>query len=150
MKKVITTLFIAIVSLNIGMAQPPDIRYISMAEILPYVLPFYAITLIALGLFIHKLMRPNFSSKWLYITTIVGIVGAGVLAYQFKSFKETKLTDPSTQNKTMSVSDQRIQKESENEVMGNFWKIAIPNFIILGLGMALDYRNKKSATTPEE
>lgn len=129
-----------------------EIHYLRLNELLIYVLPFYLITVAALGLFLHKLMRPNFSNKWLYICTIIGLLGAAGIAYKFKEIRLTQLPSivkqyenedranmrPETQERI----DAQIQAE-HNETIANYWIVAIPNFILLGLGLSVDYLQRK-------
>ncbi len=145
MKKFIAILSLFFLFVTNILAQAPQVEYISIIEMLPYILPFYAITLIALGLFIHKLMRPKFPSRWLYIFSIVGILGAGVIAYQFEHFRQEKLSNdtPAPLTTFDPKSSVRLDKENQNEIIGDFWRISIPNFILLTLGLGLDYRNRK-------
>lgn len=128
----------------------PNVQYINMSEMLPYILPFYVITLIAMGLFMHKLMRPKFPTKWLYITATIGILGAAVIMFKFEDFKQAKLALP--EEKITNLGDktpEREVQENKNEMVGDFWRIAIPNIILLLLGANVDYRNKKAAAEKE-
>jgi len=144
MKKILTIGWLLLGSSPLWAQQQVDVRFINMTELLPYILPFYAITMLAMGLFIHKLMRPAFSNKWLYLCTIVGILGAGLITYKFQNFRETKLTDTKTAlTKIEKKQKARIEQENRNEVIGNFWRIAIPNFIFLLLGIVVDWQQKK-------
>lgn len=129
---------------------PVNVHYIDLDDLLFYVLPFYAITILGLGLFIHKLMRPNFSSKWLYICSLIGILGAAAIAYKFQEIRTTQL--PSAQpskidmrNIPKDIQEQIRARENDElkETIANYWVVAIPNFILLGLGLAIDWRNKK-------
>jgi hypothetical protein len=129
---------------------PVNVHYIHLNELLIYVLPFYMITILGLGLFIHKLMRPNFSSKWLYICSTIGILGAAAIAYKFQEIRTTQLpsAQPSKtnmQNIPTEVQEQIRARENDElkETVANYWVVAIPNFILLGLGLAMDWRNKK-------
>lgn len=127
-----------------------NVYYIRLNELLVYVLPFYVVTIGALGLFIQKLVRPNFPSKWLYICSIVGILGAGLIAYKFQEIRTTQL--PSAQPSNINMKDispelreQIRDRESSEmkETIANYWVVAIPNFILLCLGLAIDWRQKK-------
>ena len=129
---------------------PVNVHYIHLNELLVYVLPFYMVTILGLGLFIHKLMRPNFSSKWLYICSLIGIFGAAAIAYKFQEIRTNQL--PSAQpSKTdmrsipIEVQEQiRAREEGElKETIANYWVVAIPNFILLGLGLSIDWRDRK-------
>jgi hypothetical protein len=132
-----------------------NVYYIRLNELLVYVLPFYMVTLAALGLFIHKLVRPSFSNKWLYICTVVGILGAGLIAYKFKEIRDTQL--PNAQPTKIDMRDispelqAQIRERDKNdlkETVANYWIVAIPNFILLGLGLAIDWRQKKEEKQP--
>lgn len=128
---------------------------VDFSQLIPYVLPFYGITMIALGLFIHKLMRPNFSNKWLYICCCIGILGAGAIAYQFRDIRQTQLPEYQYEEteKTKKLSPQlqerlRAKETVElQETVSNYWVIAIPNFALLLLGLVVDRQQKKSLTT---
>ena len=127
-----------------------NVYYIRLNEVLIYVLPFYAITIAGLGLFIQKLVRPSFPSKWLYICSIVGILGAGLIAYKFQEIRTTQLprAEPSEiniQDISPELREQIWEREKGEmkETIANYWVVAIPNFILLFLGLALDYRQRK-------
>lgn len=146
-----TLLSVLLLGFNPLSAQiPVNVHYIHLNELLVYVLPFYMVTILGLGLFIHKLMRPNFSSKWLYICSIVGILGAAAIAYKFQEIRTTQLPDaqPSKINMTdipveMQESIRARENDELKETVANYWVVAIPNFILLGLGLAVDWRNNK-------
>jgi hypothetical protein len=129
---------------------PVNVHYVHLNELLVYVLPFYMITILGLGFFIHKLIRPNFSSKWLYICSLAGILGAAAIAYKFQEIRTTQLpsAQPSKinmQSIPIEVQEQIIAREDDElkETIANYWVVAIPNFILLGLGLAIDWRDKK-------
>lgn len=149
--KYLLSLLFSFASIQYSLGQgSPNIQYINMSEMLPYILPFYVITLISMGLFMHKLMRPKFPTKWLYITTTIGILGAAVIMFKFEDFKQTKLALP--EEKKTHIDDKTIEREvqeNKNEMVGDFWRIAIPNIILLLLGANVDYRNKKAAAEKE-
>jgi hypothetical protein len=139
-----------IVSNSLSAQVPVNVHYIHLNELLIYVLPFYMVTILGLGLFIHKLMRPNFSSKWLYICSIVGIFGAAAIAYKFQEIRTTQLPSAQPSKTDMRSIPAEIQEQiraRENdeikETIANYWVVAIPNFILLGLGLAIDWRDKK-------
>ena len=150
MSQKISIAFLLLFSLDINAQATDNIYYISLKGMLIYVLPLYGITIIALGLFIQKILRPSFPLKWLYICTITGILGAGLIAYKFKEIRRTQL--PEAQPKIMKMSgiskemqDRIYEREKSDlkETVANYWIIAIPNFILLGLGLGLDWINKE-------
>ncbi len=127
----------------------PNVKFINMSEMLPYIFPFYVVTMLSLGLFLHKLMRPKFPTRWLYISTLIAIIGSGVLALKFEDFKTANLT-PSDQEKTrINENVVRAEKSDQNELMADFWRISLPNVTLLLLGMLVDYKNKQEATQIE-
>ncbi|WP_264792208.1 hypothetical protein [Aureispira anguillae] len=149
-KNTIALLFL-LFSSNLSAQTTTNIHYIHLNDLLISVLPFYAITILGLGLFIHKLMRPNFPSKWLYICSITGILGAAAIAYQFQEIRTTQLpsAQPSKINMTgipKEIQEQIVARESSElkETIANYWVVAIPNFILLGLGLGIEWRNKKA------
>ena len=128
----------------------PNVYTISLDHMLITVLPFYAITLLALALFIHKLMRPAFPSKWMYICTIVGILGAGVIANQIHNIRieqfptaQANQLDLTGIPETLKESIRERQISDTKETIANYWIVAIPNFILLGLGLGIDRLNRK-------
>ena len=152
-KKCAWIFFLWLFTTVVAMAQSGNnVHYINMSQMLIYVLPFYAVTILALGLFIHKLMRPSFPSKWLYICSFIGIFGAGVIAYQFHDVRTSQLPSavPSKINTTNLSEDMQEQihaRESNDlkETISNYWVVAIPNFILLALGLGIEWVNKKQA-----
>lgn len=148
--KQVNTLLLCLTSKHLFAQTPNNIHYIDLDDLLFYVLPFYAITILALGLFIHKLMRPNFSNKWLYICTIVGILGAAAIAYKFQEIRTTQLPSAQAPKIDMTGISEELQEQIKNretselkETIANYWVVAIPNFILLGLGLGVEWRNKK-------
>jgi hypothetical protein len=130
-------------------AQAPneEVYMINMSGVLPYVLVFYVFTFISLGLFMTKLMRPNFPTYWLYISCIIAILGAGVVTWAFKEVKENQL--PAIENSDLKEEDlsepirqqlKQRQKEDQQQEFANFWIISIPNIALLGLGIFYDWR----------
>lgn len=148
---------ILLIASNPLFAQVPvNVHYVHLNELLVYVLPFYMITILGLGFFIHKLIRPNFSSKWLYICSLAGILGAAAIAYKFQEIRTTQLpsAQPSKinmQSIPIEVQEQIIAREDDElkETIANYWVVAIPNFILLGLGLAIDWRDKKEKAALE-
>jgi RsiW-degrading membrane proteinase PrsW (M82 family) len=127
-----------------------NVYTISLDNMLFTVLPFYAVTLLGLGLFIHKLMRPAFPSKWMYICSIIGILGAGIIANQFHSIRVEQLPSAAPAKIDLSGIPREVResirgRESNDakESIANYWIVAIPNFIILGLGLGIDRLNRK-------
>ncbi len=127
-----------------------NVYSISLDNMLFTVLPFYAITLLGLGLFIHKLMRPAFPSKWMYICTIIGILGAGIIANQFHNIRVEQLPSAAPTKIDLSGIPREVRESIQGrkssdakESIANYWIIAIPNFILLGLGLSIDYLNRK-------
>ncbi len=145
-------LFVTFFCLTISALQAqntPNVYTISLDHMLIYVLPFYGITILGLGLFIHKLMRPDFPSKWMYICAITGILGAGIIAFQFQEIRRTQLPGAVPQKINMTGIPENIQesirereKSDAKETIANYWIVAIPNFILLGLGLGIDRMNK--------
>lgn len=144
-------IFLLLSFINLATAQTnANVYYIRLNELLVYVLPFYAITIAGLFLFIQKLVRPSFPSKWLYLCSIIGILGAGLIAYKFKEIRTTQLphAEPSEinmQDISPELREQIWEREKSDikETVANYWVVAIPNFILLFLGLAVDYRQKK-------
>jgi hypothetical protein len=127
-----------------------NVYYIRLNELLVYVLPFYAVTILGLGLFIQKLVRPNFPSKWLYICSMVGILGAGLIAYKFKEIRTHQLpsiqpSEINMQGLSPELREQIWEREKSDmkETIANYWVVAIPNFILLFLGLTIDFIQKK-------
>ncbi|MDC0230321.1 hypothetical protein OAK19_00010 [Aureispira] len=152
MSQKFTIVFLMLFSLDLNAQATGNVYYISLKGMLIYVLPFYGITIIALGLFIQKILRPSFSLKWLYICTITGILGAGLIAYKFKEIRMTQLPEAQPKNIKMNGISKEIQdrirereKSDLKETVANYWIIAIPNFILVGLGLGLDWMNKKNS-----
>lgn len=151
----IRSLFLGLMLLlltNIAHAQTQaNVYHVDFSSLLPYVLPFYGITIVALGLFIHKLMRPNFSNKWLYACCLVGILGSGLIAYQFSHIRSTQLPAYQPTSNTEGF-DEALAKQIEEretndlkETIANYWVVAIPNFALLALGFIIDRQQKKNA-----
>lgn len=143
-------LFLTFGTSSLVAQTPVNVHYIDLGSLLIYVLPFYAVTLLGLGLFIHKLMRPSFPSRWMYICSIIGILGAGLIAHEFKEIRRTQL--PAAQNPNINMTNiapelqERIierEKSDAAETIANYWVVAIPNFILLGFGLGLDWKNRK-------
>ena len=153
MKKIISlTALIVLFSNLFTEAQIPsgDVHQLNFSSTLPYVIFFYSITFISLGLFLMKLLKPRFPSYWLYITCIIGIIGAATLTMSFENVKNTQL--PKIENSDMKPEDlephiraelEMRQREDKNQLYANFWIISIPNVIILALGIFSDFNNRK-------
>ncbi|MGH1338915.1 MAG: hypothetical protein ACRBFS_22555 [Aureispira sp.] len=156
MKHCIIVFFLLIQATLLSAQTNVNVYYIRLNELLIYVLPFYAVTIAGLGLFIQKLVRPNFPAKWLYICSIIGILGAGLIAYKFKEIRTTQL--PSVQPSEINMQDlspelkEQIwerEKSDMKETIANYWVVAIPNFILLFLGMAVDWGQRKEQASKE-
>lgn len=141
---------------NVIFAQAnPNVHELDFSQLIPYILPFYAITMIALGLFVHKLLRPNFSNKWLYLCCCIGMLGAGIIAYQFQDIRQTQLPEyhyvatPQTKKLPPRLQERLRAKETAEfqEIISNYWVVAIPNFALLLLGLVVDRQQKKRFTT---
>jgi len=133
-------------------AQQPmgNVHMVDMSGTLPFVLGFYAVTFLSLGLFLLKLVRPKFPTYWLYTTCIVGIVGAAVVTWAFDDVQNKQL--PQIENS--AVEEEKLEprmkeelvmrrREVENQRYANFWIIAVPNIVILGLAIFSDFNNHK-------
>ena len=128
-------LLVTLFSLSISLLQAqntPNVYTISLDHMLIYVLPFYAITILGLGLFIHKLMRPDFPSKWMYICVVTGILGAGIIAYEFQEIRRTQLPGAVPDKIDMTGIPENIQnsirereKSDAKETIANYWIVAI-------------------------
>jgi len=133
-------------------AQAPsgDVYMIDMSTVLPYVLGFYGITFLAMGLLLLKLVRPKFSSRIIYVLSLVGIIGAAVVSWSFKGIQNTQLpavqhSDRKIEELSPKLQEKLRERELEvfNQQFADFWIIAIPNFIILGLIIFIDMNNRK-------
>lgn len=140
-----------------AMAQTPqgEAQTLYMGGMLIYVLIFYALTMTSLALFLHRLVRPQSSTRWLYVCTIVASVWAAVVTYQFKDVQDTQLTaqpvaeeeeaaDLTPENKTLLLAK---QQEQNSLWFGNYYIVAMPNFILLALGGLLDYQRSRRQPT---
>lgn len=135
MPRIYLTFALLLTGYFLSAQNQPNVYTISLDHMLITVLPFYAVTLLGLGLFIHKLMRPAFPSKWMYMCVTIGILGAGVIAVQFHNVRSEQL--PSAQidsSADMTGIPEDIQariRERElsdtKETISNFWIVAIPN-----------------------
>lgn len=136
-----------------AMAQAPQgqAQTLYMGGMLIYVLLFYALTMTSLALFLHRLVRPQSSTRWLYACTIGASVWAIVVTYQFKDVQDTQLTAQPT-----TTTEQPADLTPENEMLlrakqqeqtslwfGNYYIVAMPNFILLALGALLDYQRSR-------
>jgi hypothetical protein len=133
-------------------AQAPNgsQHMIDMSGVLGYVIVLYSLTFVSLGLLIMKLVRPNFSIKWLYISCIAGILISGATTFAFKGVQDEQL--PEIENSDMRPEEmskenyelyRQRQKEVQQQQFANFWIIAIPNIVILGLGIFADRSNRR-------
>ena len=106
----------------------PNVRMVDMSHFLPYILPFYALTLFSLALLIHKIIRKQSSMMWVYVLCVASIVGALLLSTQLHQFSEEVLhMDTNT--------------GSEHIGQGTFWRIATPNIIIGVLALIMQRVN---------
>jgi hypothetical protein len=96
------------------------------------------------------LVRPNHSNKWLYISCVIGIIGGAVLSIQFDNIQKEQLPKLEYENLKEEELEPQLReqfkinkRDVENQKYANFWIISMPNFIILGLGILADYKNRK-------
>jgi hypothetical protein len=127
-----------------------NVHMLDMSGTLPFVLAFYAVTFLSLGLFLLKLVRPKFPTYWLYTTCIVGIIGAAVVTWAFDDVQNKQLPQIENSNVEEEKLEPRMKeelamrrREVENQRYANFWIIAIPNIVILALGIFSDFNNRK-------
>ena len=108
----------------------PNVHMVDMSHFLPYILPFYALTLFSLALLIHKIIRKQSSMMWVYVLCVASIVGALLLSTQLHQFSEEVLhMDANT--------------GSEHIGQGTFWRIATPNIIIGILALVMQRVHSK-------
>lgn len=134
---------------------------INLQSALWSVIPFYFITLGSLLLFMWKLIRPSFPTRWIYLCTILGMIGAGVAVFQFKNIQDTQL--PGVNDKIYQMPElpadidvisekqlddygQYLKEKREKEVnmqqFANFWVMAIPNIIVLAFAVYWSWRDR--------
>ncbi len=127
-----------------------DVYMIDMSDSLPFILAFYILTFISLSLLMLKLLKPRLSPVPLYITCIVGIIGAAILTWSFDNVQKEQL--PQIENLDLEenklspqMKEQLMMRKREvvNQQYANFWIISVPNFIILGIGIFSDLNYKK-------
>lgn len=138
-------------------AQSPQgqAQTLYMGGMLVYVLVFYVLTMASLALFLHRLVRPQSSTRWLYVCTIAASVWAAVVTYQFKGVQDTQLTaQPTTttaQPADLTPENEMLlrakQQEQDSLWFGNYYIVAMPNFILLVLGGVLDYQRRRRQLT---
>jgi hypothetical protein len=131
-------------------AQHNDVHMLDMSSSLPYVLLFYLVTFVSLSLFLLKLLRPNFPNYWIYLTCVIGILGAVMVTISFDDIQNTQL--PKIENVDLSEEElspqmrekvQIQQRDIENQKYANFWIISIPNVIILMLALVNQFIQRK-------
>jgi hypothetical protein len=132
------------------LAQHNDVHMIDFSSSLPYVLLFYFVTFISLCLFLLKLLRPNFPAYWIFISCIVGIIGAVVVTMSFDDIQNTQLpkveqNDISEEKLSPHIKEKvKIQqRDVENQKYANFWIISIPNVILLLLALINQFIQRK-------
>ena len=149
--KINLLLLLFLMGLNGLMAQMPDQVYeVNFQHMLWTVIPFYMITIAALFLFVQKVLRPSFPSKWLYSCTLIGIMGAGIIAYQFDEVRNTQLPKTQVDMRLLrgipkDKQEEYIQRQQDNtaETLANYWVVAIPNFILLAMGLGLEMNRQR-------
>lgn len=151
MKKIVNCLFLLGFSLPSVSAQV-GVQNIEMGQMLWYVLPFYLLTLIGLSLFLHKLIRPK-SSPWPQVVVSgIAVVWAIFVTMNFKKIQDEQLggakieahlseTDLSDKARADLKSQ---QQEQEQFWFGNFYTTAMPNIVLLALGLILHFRQQRS------
>ncbi|AFC24154.1 hypothetical protein [Saprospira grandis] len=124
---------------------------VNLKEVLPYVYIFYGLTFLALSLLIMKLLKPQMKTYFLYAACILGILGAVFTNQAFNRVQEEQLPEVAgseiPKEEMSDYSRQMVEKqerEVEQQKMANFWIIAIPNIIMLGLGVVIDIKARQS------
>ena len=150
--KIYATLFCLLLSVHVAFCQElnGELYNIDLSSSLPYVILFYVVTFVSLGLYLIKLVRPNHSNKWLYVSCVIGIIGGAVLSMQFDNIQKEQLPKLEYENLKEEELEPQLReqfkinkRDVENQKYANFWIISMPNFIILGLGILADYKNRK-------
>ncbi len=149
MRNLLILIFVFVLP-SFAFSQQNDVHMIDFSGSLPYVLAFYLITFISLSLFLLKLLRPNFPVYWIYISCVVGIIGAVLATMSFDEIQNTQL--PKIEQKDISEDNlspymreklQIQQRDLDNQKYANFWIISIPNVIILMLAMVNQFIQRK-------
>ncbi len=131
-------------------AQSNDVHMLDMSSSLPYILSFYLVTFVSLSLFLLKLLRPNFPNYWIYLSCIIGILGAVLVTISFDDIQNKQL--PKIENIDLTEEElspqirekvQIQQRDLENQKYANFWIISIPNVIILMLTLVNHFIQRK-------
>lgn len=144
-----TLLLILSTCLVHGQAQLDGVYMLNVSSSLPFIFFFYLVTVLSLGLYLIKLLNPRFSSKWIYLCSIIGIIGAIFVNISFEQIKENQLpkvgqiegsSQPLSEHNQQQLN--QLNREVENQTYANFWIISIPNFIILALAFVTDYKNR--------
>jgi hypothetical protein len=150
MKRKLLLCLACIVMPLLVLAQHNDVHMIDFSSSLPYVLLFYFVTFISLCLFLLKLLRPNFPAYWIFISCIVGIIGAVVVTMSFDDIQNTQLpkveqNDISEEKLSPHIKEKvKIQqRDVENQKYANFWIISIPNVILLLLALINQFIQRK-------
>ncbi|WCL82481.1 hypothetical protein PPO43_05130 [Saprospira sp. CCB-QB6] len=130
---------------------------INLKDVLPYVYIFYVLTFLALSLLIMKLLKPQMKAYLLYAACILAILGAAFTNQAFNKIQDEQLPGVAGSDipkEEMSDYSRQMVEKQEREVsqqkMANFWIIAIPNIIMLGLGVVLDIKARQSGTDGQQ
>lgn len=128
-KKIINIFFLSLYVSTVQAQMNPNVHMVDMSHFLPYILPFYGLTVLSLAVLIHKIIRKQTSMVWVYVLCVISIVGALILSSQVHQFSEEVLgMDP--------------ESGAEHMGQGTFWRIGMPNIIIGILAIIMQRVNK--------
>ena len=77
-------------------------------------------------------------------------MGAGIIAYQFDEVRNTQLPKTQVDMRLLrgipkDKQEEYIQRQQDNtaETLANYWVVAIPNFILLAMGLGLEMNRQR-------
>ncbi|MCH2044058.1 MAG: hypothetical protein MK212_07930 [Saprospiraceae bacterium] len=137
--------------------QDATTHNIDMSGMIIYVLPFYLVTIGALYLFLLKLKNPKRLTKWIYVVYLIGIIGGGVVAWQFKQIEETQLPQADTTLSQKQIEEamkldkveldeyqrdllRSRERDASVRPFANFWIIGLPNVFFLIFSLYFDWK----------
>lgn len=149
MKKILFALFFFSVATSQMQAQIVG-QHIQLSDMLWYVLPFYALTLAGLSLFLLKLLRPKMNVLPLLIVSLISIFWAISVTLNFKKVQDEQLgANKIAQHlaeedlSPKARADLKSQEQEQTQYwFGNFYTTAMPNIVLFSLGLILHYRQK--------